>query len=129
MSLVPFRINGEFTISKEGLKDSPQAGPGLKYDNGKAAFALLPPFALLEVAKVLAHGASKYGPRNWSLVKDHVDRYLSACGRHINSYQSGQVIDSETGLNHLAHAVCSLLFILDHDCRPQIKAGDILNGL
>jgi hypothetical protein len=33
----------------------------MKYDNGKAPLALLPPEALIKIAEVLAFGAEKYG--------------------------------------------------------------------
>ena len=38
---------------------------GLKHDQGKLRFDLIPPEALIELAKVLTYGASKYNDRNW----------------------------------------------------------------
>lgn len=88
---------------------------GLKFDDTKPRFDLIPPRAELELAKVLLHGASKYGPRNWELVDNHVDRYIAACRRHLNAYMIGEKIDKESGLPHVAHAICSLMFILEKD--------------
>jgi hypothetical protein len=76
-------------------------------------FALIPPLAELEVAKVLTYGAEKYAPDNWRHVDDHFSRYLSAARRHINMVQLGETHDPETGMHHYAHAICNLLFLLE----------------
>lgn len=90
---------------------------GKKYDRGKARFDLIPPKAELEVAKVLTFGAEKYGANNWMLVDRPQERYLAAARRHINELQRGHATDDETGLSHLAHAVCCLLFLLEMEKR------------
>lgn len=97
---------------------------GVKHDAGKPQAALLPPRALLAVARVLTHGAARYGDDNWKqLFKGEAGRprgaterrYLSACFRHLLAHMGGEVADLDTGESHLAHAVCSLLFILEHN--------------
>lgn len=86
---------------------------GKKYDSEKPQLCLLPPKALVEVGKVLSFGANKYAPENWKKVADLENRYTSAALRHIFADMAGEVQDEETGLDHLAHAVCCLLFILE----------------
>lgn len=86
-------------------------GPGRKDDTGKLPLDLLPFGALEEVAKVLAFGASKYGPNNWQNVKPK-RRYLAAALRHLSAVIRGQEIDPESGLPHLAHAAACVLFLL-----------------
>lgn len=88
---------------------------GIKFDSGKPLMSLLPPFAIEEVAKVLTVGANKYAVDNWKYVPDGKFRYLNAFGRHMNEYSKGIKFDPETGFNHVAHAICCLLFILDAD--------------
>lgn len=89
---------------------------GLKYDTNKPEFSLIPTFALEEVAKVLTYGANKkYARDNWKHVEDGAYRYLNAAYRHLNAYNRGEKADPDTGLNHLAHCMCCLLFILDAD--------------
>jgi hypothetical protein len=73
----------------------------------------VPPNALLAVAKVLTFGAEKYGRDNWRQVSNAETRYLDAALRHINAYQRGEAVDHESGESHLAHAVCSLVFMLE----------------
>ncbi len=86
---------------------------GVKYDSGKPMPRLLPPSALLAIARVLTFGAKKYSPDNWKHVKGAKERYLDAMMRHILAYNSGEINDPESGENHLAHAGCCLMFLLD----------------
>lgn len=88
---------------------------GVKYDKDKPKWSLLPFKALAEVVDVLTYGARKYAPDNWKKVPDARNRYIDATFRHFTAYISGEKNDSETGLNHLAHAICCLLFLLAFD--------------
>lgn len=89
-------------------------GPGLKYDDDKTPLDLLPLGALFEVGKVLGYGARKYGANNWQNVAPK-RRYLAAAFRHLFARARGERIDPESGLPHLAHAACSVLFLLSHE--------------
>jgi hypothetical protein len=95
---------------------------GMKFDGEKPMMGLLPPYSLEEISKVLTFGARKYLPHNWKFVEGGRERYINAAMRHINDYQKGQLDDPESGLPHLAHAMCCLMFILDMHLDPQIKA-------
>lgn len=92
---------------------------GVKHDNGKFRFSLLPWNAVKEVIDVLEFGAKKYAPDNWKRVDDHRDRYFNATIRHVTAWYAGEKNDPETGLNHLAHAVCCLLFLIWFDKNEQ----------
>lgn len=93
-----------------------------KDDGNKPRLELVPPRALVDVAQVLTAGARKYtradehgvmqdGADNWRKGGEaSIPRYLGAALRHVNAYQRGEVDDPETGLPHLAHATCCLLF-------------------
>lgn len=61
--------------------------------------------------KVLQFGATKYGERNWEK-GIHYSRLYSAAIRHLNAWFEGEDSDKETGLSHLAHATCCILFLL-----------------
>ena len=93
------------------VEDAPAIGS--KHDSGKPLMGAVPPNALLAVAKVLTFGAEKYGRGNWRQVDNAETRYLDAALRHINAYQRGEAADPESGESHLAHAVCSLMFMLE----------------
>ena len=76
---------------------------------------MLPPKSILEVGKVLTYGADKYDAENWRKVDDLQNRYTSAALRHIFAHMDGEEADEETGLSHLAHAMCCLLFKLEDE--------------
>jgi hypothetical protein len=86
-------------------------GQGRKDDNGKPTFDLLPFEALAEVQRVLDFGAQKYEAWNWARGMKWL-RLWNACMRHLWAWVRGEDLDPESGLSHLAHAVCCLLFLL-----------------
>ena len=88
---------------------------GKKFDQEKPMLYLLPPKSLIEIGKVLTHGAEKYGPENWRKVDDLQNRYTSAALRHIVAHMECEKYDYETDLSHLAHAMCCLLFKLEDE--------------
>ncbi len=81
-------------------------------DGVKLPYELLPAKAIDEVVQVLDFGAKKYRPNGWrSLGKEDLQKLMGAALRHIFAYQRGELTDSETGIYHLAHATCDLMFI------------------
>ena len=86
---------------------------GVKYDGEKPKMHLLPPKAINEVAKVLTFGAQKYDEENWRKLEDLQSRYSSGALRHIFAHLDSEDLDPESGLSHLAHAICCLLFKLE----------------
>ena len=84
---------------------------GIKQDHGKPMVSLIDPEWLLEVASVLTYGMNKYSKDNWKHVEDAKARYLSAAYRHLLLYHDGVENDMESGLSHLAHASCCLMFL------------------
>jgi len=87
---------------------------GKKHDGGKPPMALLSGFALAEIAKVLEFGAKKYDPWNWR-GGFKWSRLSSAVLRHIFSWLNGEDKDPETGLSHLSHAACGIIFLIDFE--------------
>jgi hypothetical protein len=85
---------------------------GIKYDEGKPRYELLPPEALEEVVAVFTYGAKKYHDFNyreglaWS-------RIFGAAMRHLWTWWRGEELDKETNKHHLAHAACCVLMLLD----------------
>ena len=85
----------------------------LKHDAGKARWDLLPMDALGEVAQIVTYGASVYGDRRWESGMGF-GRLLAAALRHIAAWSMGEDRDAESGLLHLAHAACNLLFLVSY---------------
>lgn len=83
---------------------------GTKDDAGKPRMDLLPFDAVEGVARVLGYGAAKYAPRNWE--KGMVwGRLIAAALRHLFAFALGEDRDPESGLPHLDHAACCILFL------------------
>lgn len=87
-----------------------KAKPAEKHDAGKPRWDLMPFDALDEVAAVYAYGAAKYAPRNWETGLAW-GRLLAAALRHLAAWARGIELDDESGLPHLAHAMCCLLML------------------
>jgi hypothetical protein len=85
---------------------------GMKFDQEKPDYTLLPWGSVEEIVKVLDLGAKKYARDNWKLVSNGKTRYLAAAFRHMAAYAQGQRTDPETGLSHMAHVGCCVLFLL-----------------
>jgi len=87
---------------------------GMKYDDGKTPLDLWSPDVQEAVAQVLAFGAVKYEPYNWAKGISY-RRIFAAMLRHLWAFWRGQRLDEETGLHHLAHAGCCLMFLLHYE--------------
>ena len=86
---------------------------GIKHDQNKIRYDLVPPRALEGLAKVLTFGANKYTPNGWKSVDK--DRYIAAAMRHFEAYRKGEVNDVESGLPHMYHVMCCITFISELD--------------
>lgn len=101
-----------------------------KDDAQKPRYDLIPPHAELELAHVLTMGAEKYGPNNWHQGGPESNpRYIAAAQRHIAAYRRGETHDPESGRHHLAHAVASLMFVLEFEAEDAGWIGDAVEGV
>jgi len=64
---------------------------------------------LQDLAKVITYGAEKYEANNWQ--KNPMWKYKAAYMRHYVAWLLGEENDKESGLHHLAHAMCNLMFL------------------
>jgi len=87
---------------------------GIKNDANKPRVELLSSIALVEVSKVMTFGAKKYSAHNW---RGGISwsRVLGAALRHLLAFLGGENKDPETGLSHLAHAGCCIMFLLEYE--------------
>jgi len=96
---------------------------GLKQDQGKDRWDLLPYSAVEQVVKVLSFGANKYGDENWKKVENLDQRYFAASMRHEMKYKHSvdrdDANDDESGLHHLAHKICCDLFRLENELQKK----------
>ena len=112
------RINAAVLDSVLATPTPPTEG-GTKYDSGKPRMDLLDTYAIEQLAKVLTFGAEKYAAHNWrqGLPKS---RLIAAGLRHIFAYLRGEDTDPESGLSHIAHAMCCCMFLLGLEHRVEL---------
>ena len=101
-------------------RDSLEVTQEHKLDEGKTEYRLLPPKALRKVAEVLTFGAKKYSPHSWRFVESF--RLLDAAYRHLETIRTGELVDTESGLPHLAHAITNLMFILESQLEGLVNS-------
>ena len=103
-------------------------GGGLRYNDGKLRFDLIPPDVLRELAKVLTRGARKYAERNWERGMKWSNCRASK-ERHWNDWLRGRRVDPESvkGMRTrtLAHEIVNTMFLLAYELRGLRKLDDI----
>ena len=101
--------------------ESHKDGAGVKHDKDKDKWGLMLWPEVRDILKIVEYGAQKYpDPGNWKRVPNGRVRYFEACMRHLLAWFAGETYDSESGLPHLAHAGCCILFLLWIDSNPPL---------
>ena len=98
---------------------------GKKNDKAKTRFDLLQADFELAIAQVLTHGAKKYGANNWQKVEEPTERYYAALRRHLSAWRMGKKMDEESGLPHLAHVACNVMFLMHFDKEQEEEDGGL----
>jgi hypothetical protein len=84
---------------------------GIKADSEKPPVELLDPYALEQIALVLAFGKRKYAAHNWRGGIRYT-RLIAASMRHALAILRGENTDPESGLPHAAHLGCCAMFLI-----------------
>lgn len=108
-----------FVLNKETRKQLEEIDgkvAATKHDNGKTDWSLLPWDAVEEIIKVLQFGAGKYSPWNWAENGGFkFNRLFNSSMRHFVAwFWRREDLDPETGLSHMAHLGCNILFLLHY---------------
>lgn len=112
--------------TKDMLKVLGKTEEAKRFDEGKTNWSLIPFEAVEDIAKVLEFGAKKYAAWNFTNAggMNH-SRVINSCLRHLFAYMRGEDKDPESGLSHLSHAGCNILFLLYYNKYPDMfKAKD-----
>lgn len=94
-------------------KDAKTSTTAVRYNEGKRDWSLVPMGSVEEILKVLEFGKTKYSAWNWSKGDGfkYMDVYNSIM-RHLVAWKAGEDTDPESGLSHIAHIGCNVLFLL-----------------
>lgn len=112
---------GSAPVGGIGDVTSTAKGSGARYNGDKPDFSLIPLVTLEDEARVWMYGATKYSRGNWQ--KGMAWSVPFAClMRHMAAWQRGEDNDRETGLPHLAHAMCNLRMLTLY--AKTFKEGD-----
>ena len=98
-------------INVTSLAKPSQVSAGHKDDQEKNRLDLIEPEFIEGVGKVLTFGADKYEPNNWQKVEDAENRYYAAAMRHLMAWRKGEKTDPESGISHLFHVACNIMFL------------------
>lgn len=98
-----------------------------KKDEGKNRLDLVYPILIEQVGRVRTFAVtSKYGdPENWKTIDNLIPRYTAAAMRHFEAWRSGEKIDKESGLSHLAHCACNIMFLMEWERLHEEKKTTI----
>ena len=92
---------------------------GLKDQNKKTKYELIPVRMLKALSKVLTFGAKKYSPENYK--NEPVEGYVDSMFRHYVAWKEGEYYDPESGLPHVYHMFANAGFIV---CLEEINQKD-----
>lgn len=92
---------------------------GVKFDDGKPRFDLIPARPLIELADLYRIGAAKYADRNWEN-GIAFSRLFAALQRHAWAWWDGQEHDPVDGQHHLTSvAWCAFAIMELRTTKPQ----------
>ena len=99
----------------------------LRYNKGKLKWSLVDWKSLEPMVRVLEMGAEKYAPYNWTKGMP-VTEVSESLLRHMFAYLDGEDTDPESGIEHLGHVMCIVMFLI-HIMRekPEFDNRTIIN--
>lgn len=108
----PLYLQDIIEQESKGIGDvnSNERGSGARYNSNKPDLSLIPLCTLEDEARVWMYGRQKYAAWNWAKGMDW-SIPLACALRHLSAWQRGEENDPESGLPHIAHAMCNLRMI------------------
>ena len=103
-----------------------------KYDGEKTRLDLVEPSLIEAVGRVRTYGVGKYkAEQSWRNVEP--SRYIAAAMRHFETYRKGEKDDPESGMPHLWHCACNIMFLIEMEKtkkmnKPELWSGDTGKG-
>jgi hypothetical protein len=86
---------------------------GLRFNEGKTRYDLVPAYAQEQYARILTMGAQKYAERNWEKGMAW-SKIIASLERHLQAIKRGEDYDKESGMLHAAHVMCNAAFLTEY---------------
>lgn len=86
---------------------------GLRYNQGKTRYDLLPPYAIDQLARNMTKGADKYAERNWEKGMKWTT-VLASLKRHLADWEMGKDYDPEDGQLLMAKVMTNAAFLTEY---------------
>lgn len=83
---------------------------GQRFNAGKPQWNLVDLPSFEPMVRVLEYGAKKYAPHNWKKGLPITEIYDSL-QRHLIAFMGGEDNDPESGLPHIGHIQCNIMFM------------------
>jgi len=104
----------------------PDDNPKTRFGVTKPAMSVVPPDALVHLARAMQNGAAKYGAFNWRERNVSSTIYYDAALRHLMAWFDGEEEAPDSGVHHLGHVMACCAILLDarengglNDNRPK----------
>ncbi len=107
----------------------PDNNPKSKFGVKKVPLHLVPPSAIIYMAKAFGNGTEKYGAYNWRTTNIAASVYYAAALRHLIAWWDGEQVAADSGLPHLAHALACLALLVEGTEVGNLVDDRPLNGI
>ncbi|UOF81209.1 hypothetical protein [Caudoviricetes sp.] len=95
--------------------------------NPKTGLEMISPYFVEGVGDVLTYGANKYARNNWLRGMSYAVVF-GGIMRHLWAWFRGEDLDPKekggSGLPHLYHAACGIMFLIHYTNKPEYKTFD-----
>jgi hypothetical protein len=100
--------------------DDDATNPKDRIGTAKPQVHLVPPAAILHVAKAMENGAAKYGAYNWREKDVRLTVYIAAAMRHLFALLDGEDVAADSGVKHLGHVGACAAILLDAEANGNL---------
>lgn len=104
----------------EKMHSTKPSNPKDAIGDTKVPLAFLSPIAKAHWALAQHCGLVKYGAWNWREAGVRASVYISAIGRHMDGYLSGEQLDPADGTHHLGNVMACCAILLEAEARGNL---------
>lgn len=107
----------------KALLERDKATQALRYNQGKVEWSLVDYKSLEPMVRVLEYGCKKYARNNWRKGMP-ATQIIESMLRHTYKLLEGELVDPESGVEHVGHIQCNALF-LSYVLREKPEFNDL----